>query len=108
MIGYIHLERGNVNEAIDAFMRGLQAPSKTRDEEVVLAFEIGAAYETKKVSREAISYYQRCARLDPTFRDVEDRIRRLQRADTKAPIRAAAVGADDEFDRAFDDLLGKA
>jgi len=37
---------------------------------------------------------------------VQDRIRRLSRHDTKAPVRQVAVGADDEFDRAFDELLG--
>ena len=56
----------------------------------------------------ALDYFQRTARLIPTFRDVQDRIRRLQRAEPKPPVRAVAVGADDEFDRAFDDILGGA
>jgi hypothetical protein len=72
---------------------------------MVLCFEIGAAYEAKKMAKEAINYFSRVARRDPQYRDVQERIRRLQ-GSVKAPVRAAAVGADDEFDRAFDDILG--
>ena len=56
--------------------------------------------------KDALSYYQRVARRDPNYRDVQERIRRLHEPDTKAPVRQVAVGADDEFDRAFDELLG--
>jgi hypothetical protein len=37
---------------------------------------------------------------------VQERIRRLTKTEPKQPVRAVAVGADDEFDRAFDDILG--
>lgn len=106
MIGMIQLERGNLNEAIDAFMRGLQAPDRTKDQEAALAYEIGAAYEVKKMNKQALDYFQRAARALPNFRDVQERIRKLQKGDTKQPVRAVAVGADDDFDRAFDDILG--
>jgi tetratricopeptide (TPR) repeat protein len=105
MIGTIQIERGNLNEAIDAFMRGLHSKMRTPEQEMVLCFEIGAAYEAKKMAKEAINYFSRVARRDPNYRDVQDRMRRLQ-GTVKAPARAAAVGADDEFDRAFDDILG--
>ncbi|HEY6461006.1 MAG TPA: tetratricopeptide repeat protein, partial [Polyangiaceae bacterium] len=106
MIGTIQLERGNLNEAIDAFMRGLQSPDRSKEQEASLAYEIGAAYEVKKMSKQALDYFQRAARQIPTFRDVQDRIRKLTKGDVKQPVRAVAVGADDEFDRAFDDILG--
>ena len=103
----IHLERGNLNEAIDAFVRGLQAPERTKEQEAALAYEIGAAYEVKRMNKQALDYFQRAARLIPTFRDVQERVRRLQKSEPKpAAARAVAVGADDEFDRAFDDILG--
>jgi tetratricopeptide (TPR) repeat protein len=105
MIGMIEVERGNLNGAIDAFLRGLRAQHKTPDQEMVLSFEVGTAYESKKMTKEALSYYQRVARRDANYRDVGERIRRIQGA-TKGSVRAAAVGADDEFDRAFDDILG--
>ncbi len=107
MIGMIHVERGNLNEAIDAFVAGLDAPIKDPQQETVLCYEIGAAYEAKKVLKEALSYYQKAMRRDPNYRDVQERVRRLAKNEPKAPLKAAA-GADDEFDRAFDDLLSKA
>jgi tetratricopeptide (TPR) repeat protein len=107
MIGMIQLERGNLNEAIDAFMRGLQSPGRTKEQDAALSYEIGAAYEVKRMAKQALEYFQRSARLIPGFRDVQDRVRRLQKMEPKpAASRAVAVGADDEFDRAFDDILG--
>jgi tetratricopeptide (TPR) repeat protein len=107
MIGTIHLERGQLNEAIAAFMRGLGAPDHTKEQEVSLLYEVGAAYEVKRMTRQALEHFQRAARMIPSFRDVQERVRRLQKNDPKPPARAAAVGADDEFDRAFDDILGQ-
>lgn len=105
MIGMIQLERGSINEAIDAFMRGLHAPVRNPDQEMALCFEIGSAYEAKRMTKDALAYYQRVQRRDPNYRDIGERVRRLTPA-AKTSIRAAAVGADDEFDRAFDDILG--
>jgi tetratricopeptide (TPR) repeat protein len=107
MIGMIHLERGELNEAIAAFMRGLESPERTKEQEVALLYEVGCAYEVKRMVRQALDNFQRAARMMPSFRDVQDRVRRLQKSEPKAPVRAAAVGADDEFDRAFDDILGQ-
>jgi hypothetical protein len=58
------------------------------------------------VSKQALEYFQRAARLAPAYRDVQERIRRLQKTEMKQSMRAA-VGADDELDRAFEDMLGK-
>jgi tetratricopeptide (TPR) repeat protein len=107
MMGQIQIERGNVNEAIDAFMRGLHAQVRSPEQEMMLSFEIGSAYEVKKMSKEALSYYQRVLRRDPGYRDVQERVRRLSKNEPAQPVRQAAVGADDEFDRAFDDIIGK-
>ena len=108
MIGMIQLERGNINEAIEAFLQGLNASIKDPSQETVLCYEIGAAYEAKKMNKDALSYYQKAMRRDPNYRDVQERVRRLAKAEPKQNLRQAAVGADDEFDRAFDDLLSKA
>jgi tetratricopeptide (TPR) repeat protein len=108
MIGMIEIERGRLNEAIDAFLRGLNSPNKDPQQETVLCYEIGAAYEAKKMNKEALSYYQKAMRRDPNYRDVQERVRRLAKNEPKQASRQAAVGADDEFDRAFDDLVSKA
>ena len=107
MIGMIEIERGRMNEAIDAFLMGLNSPNKDPQQETVLCYEIGACYEAKKMNKEALSYYQKAMRRDPNYRDVQERVRRLAKVEPKAQ-RQAAVGADDEFDRAFDDLVSKA
>jgi tetratricopeptide (TPR) repeat protein len=107
MIGMIYLERGNINEAIDSLLRGLEAPERTKEQEASLSYELGAAYEAKKMNKQALESFQRAARLIPTFRDVAERVRRLQKVEPKQPSRAVAVGADDEFDRAFEGILGK-
>jgi hypothetical protein len=58
------------------------------------------------MTKQALEHFQRSARLNSTFRDVQERIRRLTKVEPKQSVRAVAVGADDEFDRAFDDILG--
>ena len=109
MVGMIEIERGRINEAIDAFLLGLNAPLKDAQQETVLCYEIGAAYEAKKQTKDALSYYQKAMRRDPNYRDVQERVRRLAKAaEPKTNLRQVAVNADDEFDRAFEGLLGKA
>lgn len=105
MIGAIEIERGNLDAAIEAFAKGLVAQERTKEQEAALAYEIGAAYEVKRQNKQALDYFQRCARTIPGFRDVQERIRRLQKTEPKPATRQVAVGADDEFDRAFDDII---
>jgi tetratricopeptide (TPR) repeat protein len=106
MIGMILMERGKVSEAIDAFMQGLQSSVKGADQEVALYYEIGSAHESLKRTKEALTYFQKVARRDSTYRDVQERVRRLTKIDAKPAPLAAAVGSDDEFDRAFDEIIG--
>ena len=105
-VGMVEMERGRIAEAIDAFLRGLNATEKEPQQETMLCYEIGAAYEAMKMNREALTYFQKTMRRDPAYRDVQERVRRLAKPEPKAAPIKAAVGADDEFDRAFDDLLG--
>src|ERR1700722_11961881 len=102
MIGMIQIERGNINEAIDALMRGLKAKIRTPDQDTVLEFEVAACYETKRMNAKALEFYQKPAPRAPNYRDVQDRIRRIK--GEQKPAMKQAVGADEEFDRAFDDL----
>lgn len=106
MVGMIQVERGNLKEAIAAFQKGLAARVRTPEQETVLCFEIGSAYEGLRMTKEAVSFFQRVVRRDPTYRDVQERLRRLTKPEPKPQVQKLAVGADDEFDRAFDELLG--
>jgi tetratricopeptide (TPR) repeat protein len=106
-IGMAEMERGRTSEAIQAFIRGVNAQERSPQQETMLNYEIGNAYESMKQNRDALNYFQKTMRRDPNYRDVQERVRRLSKPEPSkpAPIKAA-VGADDEFDRAFDDLLG--
>lgn len=112
MIGVIHLQMGSAEAAIDAFILGLRAQQKTVEQELALNYEIASAYETRGDRGQALYYFQRVSRLNPTYNDprgnVADRVRRLEEP---KPAARAAVGAEllgDDFDAAFDDLLSRA
>lgn len=112
MIGMLHLSNGNLDGAIDAFIRGLHATEKTPEQELALTYEIGNAYEMRNNLEQAVYYFQLVARTDPSYRDprgtVAERIAALERsmggALHAAPAAPRAVGGD-EFDAAFDDLF---
>jgi len=112
MIGMIHLQLGNVDAAIDAFIRGLHASVKTREQELALTYEIGDAYEQRRAPDQAIYYFQRVARLDPSYNDMRgspaERARRLDPGVVKAQSQVASRSdlVLDDFDAALDDLLG--
>lgn len=112
VIGMIHLQFGNVDAAIAAFLRGLEAPQKTREQELALAYETADAYEARKNPEQALHYFKHVASLDPNYRDprggVQDRIRRLE----PNPVNPATAQrprqdllSSDDFDAAFDDLF---
>jgi tetratricopeptide (TPR) repeat protein len=112
MIGMIHLQLGNVDAAIDSFLRGLEAVQKTKEQDLALSYEVGDAYEARKSPEQALYYFRRVAQLDANYKDprgaVQDRIRRLEPAPVAKPAQQKAVGAElpgDDFDLAFDDLL---
>jgi tetratricopeptide (TPR) repeat protein len=106
MIGTTLNELGRTSEAIEAFLQGLHSPHKTPDQETALCYEIAAANESLRRTKDALTYFQKVMRRDPNYRDVQERVRRLTKAEAKPAPRAAAVGADDEFDRAFDEIIG--
>lgn len=110
MVGMMHLEQGDVEAAINAFIRGLHTSQKTTEQELALTYEVGNAYEMRGNSEQALYYFQLVARVDPNYRDprgsVEERVDRLSPA--APPPTRAAVGAEpvaDEFDAAFDELF---
>jgi tetratricopeptide (TPR) repeat protein len=115
MIGMIHLQLGNIDAAIDAFIRGLHASVKTREQELALTYEIGDAYELRRAPDQALYYFQRVARIEPSYNDMRgsaaERARRLDpgvqkahKAQSGVAVRSDVVA--DEFDAALDDLLG--
>jgi tetratricopeptide (TPR) repeat protein len=109
MIGMIYRAQGNVNGAIDSFIKGLHAEHKTSEQEVSLYYELGDAYESKGNASEALYYFRRVAHKSANHDDprgsVSVRIRTVQALGHRAPMERA-VNASDEFDAAFDAALG--
>jgi len=113
MVGMWQLELGNIELAIDAFLRGFHAPGKDAMQELALTYEIGNAYELLNQLDQALYYFQKAAQLDPNYSDprgsIEDRIGKLSPAPAPKPAKAAVGAAPsvaDEFDAAFEELLG--
>lgn len=108
MIGVTYLQMGNVDSGIDALIRGLHASHKTVEQELALTYEIADAYEMRGIPEQAHYYFQRVARISPSYGDPRGSVtERIRRIDMPKPA-ARAVGAEmiaDEFDSAFDDLL---
>jgi tetratricopeptide (TPR) repeat protein len=106
MIGLCHIEKGEIAEGISHFKKGLYADTKSEREELGLYFELGHAYELLQDPKEALYYYQKVQKRDPTFRDVETRIRNLSQPQAPTAQAAPELGQDD-IDAAFDDLMGE-
>jgi tetratricopeptide (TPR) repeat protein len=106
MIGLIHLEQNEIEAAEHAYVRGLDAPRKTIDQEMSLYYDLGIVNEMKGAFPEAAYYFKKIARKDPGFRDVKERLLALEQAKQgEAESSRRAVGEEDEFERVFDDLF---
>jgi tetratricopeptide (TPR) repeat protein len=108
MIGMIYLEQSQLDRASECYKRALGAEIKTVEQEMSLYYDLGTVCEMKGEKKDSLYYFQKIARRDPGYRDVSDRIDLLSGISPepmKAPPQARAVGDDDEFDRAFDDLF---
>ena len=64
----IYREHGNVDDAINAFNKGLHAKVKTPDQKMALTYEIGDCYEERRSVDQALYYFQRVARMEPGVR----------------------------------------
>ncbi|MFO7178613.1 MAG: tetratricopeptide repeat protein [Pseudomonadota bacterium] len=108
MIGLMHFEQGQLGHAIEAYRRALAASYKTREQELGLHYDMALVYERLGDTEGALEHYQLVAQLDPTYRDVEDRIQVLT-VGGERPQREASgtrvVNDDDDFERVFDDLF---
>jgi tetratricopeptide (TPR) repeat protein len=104
MMGMMYRERGELDRAAEAYVRGLSAQHKTVAQEVSLYYDLGTIYEMKNDVDEAIYYFQRITRRDPTYRDVSQRLAALLPRSRRFSQPARAINDDQDFDRSFDDL----
>lgn len=106
MIGLIHLEQNDVEAAEQSYVRGLDAPKKTIDQEMSLYYDLGIVNEMKAAYPEAVYYFKKIARKDPGFRDVKERLLALEQAKQgELASSQRPIGEEDEFERVFDDLF---
>jgi len=107
MIGLVYLEQGQLDRAVESYVRALSAGDKTVEQEMNVYYDLGTVYEMKGKTQDALYYFQKIARRDPGYRDVSERLGALQPEKDRPPVSssARAVGDQDEFDSVFDDLF---
>lgn len=106
MIGLIHLEQNELSLAMAAYTRGLSARVKTPEQELSLYYDLAIVHEMLGEYERAIGYLLRIARVDPGYRDIQARLTALGQPSSNAAAAAPrAVNAEDEFERAFDDIF---
>ena len=108
MIGLVYLEQGQLDRAVESYVRALSAVDKTVEQEMNVYYDLGTVYEMKGKSQDALYYFQKIARRDPGYRDVSERLGALQPEPERPPVStntSRAVGDQDDFDSVFDDLF---
>lgn len=103
MIGLIHLEQNQLEEATQAYVHALEAEHKTLEQEMSLYYDLGVVYEMRSDAKSALYYFEKIARRDPGYRNVGERIAALK-SEAPAPKQAPE---DDEFDAVFDGLFAR-
>lgn len=100
-IGMIYMQVGELDSAIDAFIRGLQVRNKTKEQEYALTYEVANAYDVQGLPEQALMFFQRLAQVNPGYQDprgsVSDRMRTLDPTYTPAapvsdPSASSALG----------------
>jgi tetratricopeptide (TPR) repeat protein len=81
MIGLCHAEQGDFVAAVGAYKSGLYAEKKTEREETGLYFELGRAYRAMQDPQEALYYFEKVRKRDPSYLDVETQIDTLTTGD---------------------------
>ena len=77
MIGMCYREANNPTEAIHQFKQGLHAEPSDR-EQLSIFYEIGITYEAIGDDAEALYFFEKVLKRDPTFADAATRADRLR------------------------------
>jgi pilus assembly protein FimV len=78
MIGESQEALGNLAEAIRCYQDALRRPRATEEEATQLYFLLGNVFYNKGDRAEALYYFERVCKRDPTFRDVQRRLATLK------------------------------
>jgi tetratricopeptide (TPR) repeat protein len=91
MLGLCSAEKNLLNDAIHFYKQGLYVEGISLPEELTLYYELGQSYERLGDAREAIYYYDKVLKRDPSFRDIDKRTQAL-RAKVPTPGTRGAAG----------------
>jgi tetratricopeptide (TPR) repeat protein len=80
-IGLCYVQRGLMDQAILEFKKGLADPNCADYDRIGLCYELGLAYEQQGETAKALEAYRTAAKLDPTFRDVKEKLRKVPNED---------------------------
>ena len=107
LIGSCLVQKGEFDVAIARFKDALTAQHRTQQEEQTLYYELGLVYERMQNLQEALYYYEHLAKLDPTHRDVAERIpecqQALQRGTSSTPPPVDDIDVAAQFERLMRD-----
>lgn len=101
MIGLCYMEKSAVAEAISHFKKGLYCETKSEREELGLYFELANAYEMLQDPKEALYYFQKVQKRDPSFRSVGERLQAL--SDASSAVRAELGEDSADIELSLDD-----
>ncbi len=102
MIGMIYRDMGDTTQARKAFLNALKSEKKSREEELGIEYDLALLYQAEGAQSDYVKTLKSIAQKDPNYKDVGARIRALGEA---VPQRGEEE-EQDEFDAAFDNLLG--
>lgn len=102
MIGMIYRDMGDTTKARGAFLNALKSEKKSREEELGIEYDLALLYQAEGAQPDYLKTLKSIAQKDPNYKDVGARIRALGEA---VPQRGEEE-EQDEFDAAFDNLLG--
>ncbi|MBK8481625.1 MAG: tetratricopeptide repeat protein [Proteobacteria bacterium] len=99
MVGLCLRDKGELAEAINELKTGLYVEGISEREAVALYFELGQSYDQFDDDAEALYYYEKVLKRDPTFREASDRVAILRE-------RLGATDRDGESAAMHDDDAG--
>jgi tetratricopeptide (TPR) repeat protein len=74
MIGECHEALGDPAEAIRCYQDALRRPSASEAEATQLYYQLGIVFSSMGDRSEALYYFERVSKRDPSYRDVQQRL----------------------------------
>jgi tetratricopeptide (TPR) repeat protein len=83
MLGRLHLERGDLKQAVEWFERAAEAPAPTTDAGRALLYDLAATLEAGKEASRALAVFAELESESGGYRDVAARIEQLSRVQAR-------------------------